>query len=289
MRTRRFKAWNGAKGENSRIIEKIALYDDNDNMTNCHAIHKDEYDHLYYYPSNPHDKFGLFTDKIMDALECIKNGCGDMIESHNLFGTHCLRVIRFIDRELGEPIREFSLNGWNFTKFVYAIKYSPVDTLGDDMFVDENNRLVPRYQREKILEFDTEDDANKYIDDLNKRVADLCEKYNNLKRTGDDDYDFENIVKPFFYSIHNGDRSNLDWVWLGVVDMFNRTGEWTHKLEVIQRVAYNKHTGIQTMNNYDQLLTYELFRRKHTNYFNNNKHVLKDDEKVGLGWKSEIE
>lgn len=198
MRTRRFKAWNGAKGENSRIIEKIALYDDNDNMINCHAIHKDEYDDLYYYPSNPHDKFGLFTDKIMDALECIKNGCGDMIESHNLFGTHCLRVIRFIDRELGEPIREFSLNGWNFTKFVYAIKYSPVDTLGDDMFVDENNRLVPRYQREKILEFDTEDDANKYIDDLNKRVADLCEKYNNLKRTGDDDYDFENIVKPFF-------------------------------------------------------------------------------------------
>ena len=33
-RTRRFKALNGAKGEYSRIVGKIAIYDENGNATN---------------------------------------------------------------------------------------------------------------------------------------------------------------------------------------------------------------------------------------------------------------
>ena len=286
MRTRRFKAWNGAKGENSRIIEKIALYDDHDTMIYSTRVYEDDYDDLYYYPPNTHDKLGLFTDKIMDALECIRNGYGDMITTDNLFGTRCLRVIRFIDRELGEPIREFSLKGWENTKFAYAIKCSPVNTLGDDMVIAENNKLVPRYQCYNLMKFNTEDDANKYIADLNKRVAGLYKKYKNLKRTGDDDYDFKNIVKPFFYSIHNGDRSNLDWLWLDVVDEFNKTSKWIYKFEVIQTIVGGNYTGIKSINNYDQLLGYELFRRKQTKFFNSNKaNMLKDDEKVGLRWK----
>lgn len=263
MRTRRFKALNGMKGKDSRIIEKIAVYDDNDNM-NCYLVHKDDYDNLYYCPSNPHDKLGLFTDKITDAIECIENGYGDMIRTISSFGAYYYKVVRFIDRRLGESIREFSLTGWRFTKFSYVIKCSPVDTSVGNMFVAEGDKLVPSYRREKILRFDTEDDANKYIDDVNKRVADLYEKYNNLKRTGDDDYDFNNIVKPFFHYIHNGSRDNLDWNWLGIVDHFNKTGKWIYEFKVIQVVDDNNYSGIQSINNrdYDQLLEYELFRRR---------------------------
>ena len=38
MKTRRFKALNGAKGKYSAIVEKIAIYDDNDNQIDCAII-----------------------------------------------------------------------------------------------------------------------------------------------------------------------------------------------------------------------------------------------------------
>lgn len=42
LRTRRFKALNGAKGEYSRIVDKIAIYDENEKQIDCCVIHKDD-------------------------------------------------------------------------------------------------------------------------------------------------------------------------------------------------------------------------------------------------------
>ena len=42
MKTRRFRALNGAKGDYSRIVEKIAIYDDEGNQIDCCTIQKDD-------------------------------------------------------------------------------------------------------------------------------------------------------------------------------------------------------------------------------------------------------
>lgn len=41
-RTRRFKALNGAKGEYSRIVDKIAIYDENGKQVDCCVIQTDD-------------------------------------------------------------------------------------------------------------------------------------------------------------------------------------------------------------------------------------------------------
>ena len=123
-RTRRFKALNGAKGEYSRIVDKIAIYDENEKQVDCCVIQTDDTGREYYCPSNPHDKFGLFTDKPKDAIECIRNGFGDGLQQSKLFGLTMEHVVRFIDREYGEEIRRKTIEGWKDTKFAYGVKFS---------------------------------------------------------------------------------------------------------------------------------------------------------------------
>ena len=58
--TRRFKGLNGAKGEYSRVVDKIAVYDNNGNQIDCCVIQKDKDGREYYCPNNLQDKMGLF-------------------------------------------------------------------------------------------------------------------------------------------------------------------------------------------------------------------------------------
>lgn len=68
--TRRFTALDKFKG----IVDKIAIYDRLGNIKSIHTIQVDENGYEFYDVDNPFDEYGLFTDKIKDAILCIKNG-----------------------------------------------------------------------------------------------------------------------------------------------------------------------------------------------------------------------
>ncbi len=57
-----------------------------------------------------------FSGRIKDAIDTIKSGNGDCIKQINFFGKHD-KVLYFIDRKVGEELRQKSLEGWKDTKF----------------------------------------------------------------------------------------------------------------------------------------------------------------------------
>jgi len=248
MKTRRFRALNGAKGEYSRVVEKIAIYDDNGNQVDCCVIHSDpkEYEGKeYYYPSNPNDKFGLYTDKPMDAIESIRNGIGDGLQQSKLFGFTMMHVLRFLDREYGENIRQKTVEGWKDSKFAYAVKMSYLNSFEGGREVLKNMKLYDIGDfKEDILTFDNIEDASNFIKEIEIKTQEYCEQYENLPLTGDDVYDYKNVITPFFDSIFFDSiekemKSGVDSVYWNVFSSMEEGREKNkkmYKLKVIQVV-----------------------------------------------------
>lgn len=233
MKTRRFKALT--EGNQPEIVEKIAVYDDNGNQLDCSVIHLDKDGREYYYSSNPHNNLGLFG-RIQDAIEYVRNDFGDVVAIGRLLGFSMYHVVRYIDREYGESIRQQSLEYWKGTKFAFGVKFSFINSFNDGRPVMKNNMLmIFKDDYKDILKFDTEEEAQKYINDVKKKAEEYYEKYKALKRTGDEDYDWNNIIFPFFNDIEN--YSEVCWRVFCAIEDEKKNNEKVYKLEVIQVVA----------------------------------------------------
>lgn len=206
MKTRRFKALNGY-GKDSKIVEKIAIYDDNDNQIDCCLIQTDSDKREYYYPTNPHDEDGLFLDKPKDAIECIRNGFGDIIQRSKTFDFAVEHVVRFIDREYGETLRNLILDEWKNTKFVYGIKF--IDSFGDRRIVMKNKALMRWETVVEPLSFDNEEDAISFINDVTEKATKYCDEYNTLTKEG---Y-YEDVAESFFNSIEGKAEHGVDSIY----------------------------------------------------------------------------
>lgn len=240
-RTRRFKALNGARGEYSRIVDKIAIYDENGKQIDCCVIQADEDGREYYCPSNPHDKFGLFTDKPKDAIECIRNDLGDGFQQSQskLLGFTMEHVVRFINREYGEEIRRKTLEGWK-DKFAYGVKFTYLDSFSGGRLVMKNKTLMSWGDDTKdVLSFDSEEDAALFIKEINEKASKYCEEYRSLKETGNRKWDYEYTFKPFFNSIEGRMENGADSVYwrafCGLCDKM-KNDKPEYKMEVVQIV-----------------------------------------------------
>ena len=124
MRTRQFKAL-----AHGTIVDKIAIYDEDENQIDCCEIQKDLMGREFYAPSNPHDEHGSFFARPKDAIECVKNGFGDIFKESptsicGLATTCSHHVLRFIDRDYGEELRQRTLTRWKNVKFEYGVMCS---------------------------------------------------------------------------------------------------------------------------------------------------------------------
>lgn len=238
--TRRFKGLNGAKREYSRVVDKIAVYDKNGNQIDCCVIQKDKDGREYYYPNNPHDKMGLFSGRPKDAIECIRKGLGDGFSQSHLFGMSLENVVRFIDREYGEEIRQKTLEGWKNAKFAFGVSFNFLNSFSGGRNVCKNKCLFGYGDKqEDILTFDTEETAQAFIDGVNKKAEQYAEEYVKLPKTDNRDYDYENAYKPFFNKIEGHMKNGTDSVYWrafsGIVHE-KQTGRKEYKMEVVQVV-----------------------------------------------------
>lgn len=245
MRTRRFKALDGPK-DKLRIVDKIAVYDDKGNMIDCNIIHKDNDGKEFYYPSNllSDDKFKLFTDRPKDMIETIRMGYGDGIISPNFLGLYIDKVVRYIDREYGESIRQKTIEGWKDSRFAYGIKLNHLDTFTDGRYLCKDDFIAGfDYKPSDILTFETKEEAKAHIKEIIKLTKSYVKQYDNLERTGDDNYDFENIAKPFFKTIkgrENDDKGFNSIYWrLFCIMKDNRK----YSLTVVQVVLTEREDG----------------------------------------------
>ena len=209
--TRRFTALDKFKG----IVDKIAIYDRLGNIKSIHTIQVDGNGYEFYEVDNPFDENGLFTDKIKDAILCIRNGYADCIAKSNFLNMFILR--KYIDENYGKPLRDKTIEGFKNTKFAYAIKLTSYNSFTNDglYLSNNNNNLLLFYDKNKIMTFDNIEDAKKYRLNLfniaqnyfNEYIASgKNEKYlKNLEKTSVIKYMFSDLRK-------NRDTFDLDIV-----------------------------------------------------------------------------
>lgn len=222
MKTRRFKSLATTMDGTPYFIDKIMVYDDNGKRIDCCAIHKQEDGQEYYSPSNtkPGAVLGLFVDRIKDAVDCIRDGYGDVISVGGLFRS--ISVNRFIDREYGERLREKSIEGWKDTKFEYAIKFSWLSSFSPGYNVAKNGKSS--YEKTNLLTFQSEDLAKEHISKLIKLAEDYYKKYCELSAGEDSDnairelmdtmktdgYDTSSVVFDLVYGMEREDQSKTN-------------------------------------------------------------------------------
>ena len=88
-----------------------------------------------------------------------------------------------------------------------------------------------------VLTFDTEVEASAFIDEVNKKAKEYHEEYINLEKTGDRDWDYENVFKPFFNKIEGKMENGMDSVYWRAFSGLNeeyKNGRPEYEMEVVQ-------------------------------------------------------
>ena len=143
-------------------------------------IQKDEMGRLYFYVPNllnnpSHSPINLlFTRRIKDAVETIRNGDGDVLRVSDFFATE--KVLYFLDRDYGEKIRKRFLEGWKNAKFAYAIKHD----INGELDIDDNYHVYGVPSGITTRYFETEEEAQSHLEQLKKVAKKDVERYNSL-------------------------------------------------------------------------------------------------------------
>lgn len=109
----------------------------------------------------------IFTDRIKDAVDTIRNGDGDCIKIFS-FLAKSLKVGYFLDRKIGEDIRQKFLNEWENTKFGYTIKIGhKKSAFGNCTMLNKNGQLIMPFDSDKTpMNFETEESATDYVENV---------------------------------------------------------------------------------------------------------------------------
>ena len=147
---------------------------------------KDENGELYFpvpnllnHPEKPANR--VFIGRIKDAFDTIMNGDGDVIQTSNLFGMKMISVIKFVDREYGEEMRQKFLDGWKNVKFGWGIEaghsnsFSGFSAVCEDMtsyypYLSPAENSVPLY-------FETEKEAKEKMSEIIETCGEYIERY----------------------------------------------------------------------------------------------------------------
>lgn len=145
-----------------------------------------------------------FSGRIKDAVDMIRNGNGDCIRSTNLLGRHDY-LLYFIDRKVGEKLRQEFLKSLKYIEFAWIIKtgyknsfhpYTPLNIKDEAISVFDDNK-IPMY-------FKYEDEAYKHIkiliDKAWKYAKQLQEDYH---KKADNEQNKDKIIGDWMDKIRN--------------------------------------------------------------------------------------
>lgn len=120
----------------------------------------------------------LFTNRVRDAVETVKNGDADSILLDYIFGFGSPDAIIFVDRGYGEKINRKFTTGFQAVKFCYAIQCGwSYDS--DNFSYMTTNLATCKTKADvgKILMFQTVEETEKYIKSLWEQTEVLCKEY----------------------------------------------------------------------------------------------------------------
>lgn len=110
-----------------------------------------------------------YSGRIKDAVEMIRNGNGDCISSMKFVG-RIDNVLYFLDRQIGEELRQKSLEGWKDTKFGWVIECGNKNSFSGYSMLNKKNERITVFDKDRSpMVFDTKESADEYVEYLIER------------------------------------------------------------------------------------------------------------------------
>lgn len=136
-----------------------------------------------------------FNNRIKDAVDMIRNGNGDCISQKQIAGVMVSdNVVYFLDRSIGEQLRNRSIEGWKDAKFAWAIKCYYIQSFAPGLLLDKSGSMS--FGPSDIMTFETKEDAKSYMDNILDKAAEYVKKINNsmTENKDEDDEIFNSII-----------------------------------------------------------------------------------------------
>lgn len=165
-----------------------------------------------------------FTGRIKDAVDMIKAGSGDCIKSSNLFGGRHIKVVYFLNREVGEELRKKSLEGWRDTAFGWIVEagnkcsfsgYAPINKKGERISCFDEERTP--------ITFSTKAAAEEYANEIITKAASYAKRIASQAK-GENEVEEEKAIEAIFDEIDEstGTKCSLlsDFVYDMLTDYF---------------------------------------------------------------------
>lgn len=155
-------------------------------LRNVPDDHKELEGKEYIYPHNPYGceyieaniLRRMFSGRLKDAVEAIRNGYGDFIQGQTILGNHSDHVIRLLDRELGEKLRAEFIEGFKTAEFITYLRFNLTAGFGYGYDIGEGNTLVNGFWRLKYEQpktFADDKEAHEYQEQLDAEIQRLNE------------------------------------------------------------------------------------------------------------------
>lgn len=109
-----------------------------------------------------------YRGRIKDAVDMIRNGNGDCIKTlYYVVLGRIDKVVYFIDRKIGEEVRQKSLEGWKNAKFGWAIECGNKNSFSGFIMLNKKMEKISMFDEDRTpISFDNKEEAKTYIEDL---------------------------------------------------------------------------------------------------------------------------
>lgn len=169
------------------------------------------------YFSVPNDKhpLKLFTNRIKDAYDAVREGNGHSIYyTHSVFGSWQVEVRFFLDEGYGEKQRKECLKQFENARFGYSLKFGYLNSFSQSQYISENfDRTLVYSEKNPHLFRDTEEEVIKIRDDI------LAEAKKYAVRVGKEPFDqldaylkenTNSLVRELAYAIFDDVKYQFD-------------------------------------------------------------------------------
>lgn len=160
-----------------------------------------------------------FSGRIKDAVDMIRNGNGDCIQSVKLFG-RVDKVIYFLDRKVGEELRQKSLDGWKDTKFGWAIECGYKNSFSGYSMINKKTERISVFDEErKPMTFETKEEADKNVESLIERARYYAKQLANKISGVDDEEERGKIIDTIIDEIEENTNTKFSIIQDFAFDM----------------------------------------------------------------------
>lgn len=168
-----------------------------------------------------------YSGRIKDAVEMVRNGNGDCISSMEFIGG-IDKVLYFLDRQVGEKLRQKSLEGWKDIKFGWAIECGYKNSFSGYSMLNKKNERISVFDEDRSpMTFDTKEVADEYAEHLVERAKYHAKRLVNNLCCITDEKERDKIIDNAIDEIENDAKTKFSIVSDFTFDML--TGNYEPK------------------------------------------------------------